>query len=216
MFLNYSECFILVRCLVFAPIIIRKVIQRLKLPIVRITGLESVFLHISSHAAPHVTNCIVVYVECSLCRLIRCPEYLIGRHCGISRQTEDHSSGDHLLSVSQCYSIECDRGFYCALFCVFMPRVSQCPISLRSKHMDVMYILRRLGICTTPDLYLGGTRFGVQAIVKFVMLSHSLFRQFRHNTLIRPRPIPFQVLPIHYLTITLLLDAMQSEIQRAT
>jgi hypothetical protein len=37
---------------------------------------------------------------CSLCRLIRRPEHLIGRHCGISRQTEDHSFGDHLISES--------------------------------------------------------------------------------------------------------------------
>jgi hypothetical protein len=25
--------------------------------------------------------------------------------------------------VSQCYAIECDRSFYCALFCAFMTRV---------------------------------------------------------------------------------------------
>jgi hypothetical protein len=35
---------------------------------------------------------------CSLCRLIRRPEHLIGRHCGISWQTESHSFGDHLIS----------------------------------------------------------------------------------------------------------------------
>jgi hypothetical protein len=39
-------------------------------------------------------------MECSLCRLIRRPEHLIGRHCGISRQTEGHSFGDHLISKS--------------------------------------------------------------------------------------------------------------------
>jgi hypothetical protein len=38
--------------------------------------------------------------------------------------------------ASQCYAIECDRSFYCALFCVFMPRMSQCPISLRC-HEDI-------------------------------------------------------------------------------
>jgi hypothetical protein len=37
---------------------------------------------------------------CSLCRLIRRPEHIIGRHCGISRQTEGHSFGDHLISES--------------------------------------------------------------------------------------------------------------------
>jgi hypothetical protein len=41
-----------------------------------------------------------IYVECSLCRLIRHPEHLIGRHCGISCQTEGHSFGDHLISES--------------------------------------------------------------------------------------------------------------------
>jgi hypothetical protein len=36
--------------------------------------------------------------------------------------------------VSQSYAIECYRSFYCALFCVFMTRVSQRLISLRSEH----------------------------------------------------------------------------------
>jgi hypothetical protein len=36
-------------------------------------------------------------------------------------------------SVSQCYAFECDRSFYCALFCVFMTHVS-CAISLRAEH----------------------------------------------------------------------------------
>jgi hypothetical protein len=40
------------------------------------------------------------YIERSLCRLIRRPEYLIGRHCSISRQTEGHAFGDHLISES--------------------------------------------------------------------------------------------------------------------
>jgi hypothetical protein len=76
-----------------------------------------------------------VNTGCSFCRLIRGPEHLIGRHCGISRKTEGHSfrwSPD--LWVCQPYAIECDRSFYCALFCVSMIRVSQCPISLRSGH----------------------------------------------------------------------------------
>jgi hypothetical protein len=40
------------------------------------------------------------YIECSLCRLIRHPEHLIGRHCGISEKTVGHSFGDHLISES--------------------------------------------------------------------------------------------------------------------
>jgi hypothetical protein len=39
-------------------------------------------------------------IECSLCRLIRRSENLIGRHCGFSRQTEGHSFGDHLICES--------------------------------------------------------------------------------------------------------------------
>jgi hypothetical protein len=40
------------------------------------------------------------YIECSLCRLIRPPERLIGRHCGIHRHTEGHSFGDHVIIES--------------------------------------------------------------------------------------------------------------------
>jgi hypothetical protein len=43
---------------------------------------------------------IFYYIGCSFCTLIRCPEHLIGRHCGISRQTEGHSFDDHLNSES--------------------------------------------------------------------------------------------------------------------
>jgi hypothetical protein len=53
--------------------------------------------------------------------------------------------------VSQCYAIECYGSFYCALFCVFMTSVSQCPISLRSEHPVSIYLsicLIYLLICT--------------------------------------------------------------------
>jgi hypothetical protein len=43
---------------------------------------------------------IISIVCSSLYRLIRRPEHLIGRHCGIFRQTEGHSFGDHLISES--------------------------------------------------------------------------------------------------------------------
>jgi hypothetical protein len=63
-------------------------------------------------------------IECSLYRLIRRPEHLIGRHCGISRQTEGHSFGDHLISES--VSVTQSRViFSCALLCVFMTRPDQ-------------------------------------------------------------------------------------------
>jgi hypothetical protein len=39
-------------------------------------------------------------IACSLCRLIKRPEHLIGRHCSISRQTEGHTFDDHLISES--------------------------------------------------------------------------------------------------------------------
>jgi hypothetical protein len=43
-------------------------------------------------------------IECSFCSFIGRPEHLIDRHCGISRATEGHSFGDHLISVSsQCH-----------------------------------------------------------------------------------------------------------------
>jgi hypothetical protein len=46
---------------------------------------------------------IFVNSRCWICRvlsvrLIRRPEHLICRHCGISRQIEGHSFGDHLIS----------------------------------------------------------------------------------------------------------------------
>jgi hypothetical protein len=77
----------------------------------------------------------VNYILCSFCTLIRHPEHLVGRHCVISRQTEGHLFGNPPDQwVSQCYAIERDRSFYCALFYVSMTRVSQFPISLRSEH----------------------------------------------------------------------------------
>jgi hypothetical protein len=50
----------------------------------------------------HFRECMYTYehIECSLRRLIRRPEYLIGRHRGISRQSEGNLFGDHLISES--------------------------------------------------------------------------------------------------------------------
>jgi hypothetical protein len=74
------------------------------------------------------------YIGCSLCRLITRPEHLIGRRWYLPANWSSFIrwSPDHW--VSQCYAIECYRSFYCALFCVFMTRVCQCPISLRAEH----------------------------------------------------------------------------------
>jgi hypothetical protein len=69
------------------------------------------------------------YTECSLCRLIRRPgsfsERSVGRHCGIPRQTEDHSFSEHLISesVSVMPSSVIEASFYCSLICVFMAHV---------------------------------------------------------------------------------------------
>jgi hypothetical protein len=56
---------------------------------------------------------------------------ILSADADISRQTKGHSFGDHLSSVTLPSVIE---SFYFALFCVFMTRVSQCPISLRAEH----------------------------------------------------------------------------------
>jgi hypothetical protein len=47
------------------------------------------------------------------------------------------------LKVSQCYAFECDRSFYCALFCVFMTRVKSMPTQLVRWTPDVQ-------VCTWP------------------------------------------------------------------
>jgi hypothetical protein len=39
-------------------------------------------------------------IGCSFCRLIRRPDHLIGKLCGMSRKTKVHSFGDHLISES--------------------------------------------------------------------------------------------------------------------
>jgi hypothetical protein len=77
---------------------------------------------------------ITPYVGCSFCRLMRRPEHLIGRHWYLPANWRSFIRWPPNQWVSQCYVIECDRSFYCALFCVFMTRVSHCPISLRAEH----------------------------------------------------------------------------------
>jgi hypothetical protein len=55
----------------------------------------------------------------------RSPQNVVLGDCGIPRQTEDHSFGDHLISesVSVAPSSVTEASFYCALFCVFMAGV---------------------------------------------------------------------------------------------
>jgi hypothetical protein len=51
---------------------------------------------------------------------------------GSTQPLKQMTTTDHW--VIQCYAIECNRSFYYALFCIFMTRVSQCSISLRTEH----------------------------------------------------------------------------------
>jgi hypothetical protein len=75
-------------------------------------------------------------IECSLCGIIRRPEHLSGRHRSLPANWRSFVQWSPDQWVSQCYAIECDRIFYCALFCVFMTRVSRCPFSLCAE--DIM------------------------------------------------------------------------------
>jgi hypothetical protein len=84
-------------------------------------------------------------IGCSFCRLIRRREHLISRHWCLPANWRLFIRWSPDQWVSQCYAIECDRNFCCALFCVFMTRVSQCPISLRAKHpLKCHYSRRRI------------------------------------------------------------------------
>jgi hypothetical protein len=71
--------------------------------------------------------------------LIRRPEHLIGGHCGISRQTEGHSFGDHLISESVSVT---PLSVIQASVVLFMIRVSQYSIILRAEHPLVLFFPR--------------------------------------------------------------------------
>jgi hypothetical protein len=86
------------------------------------------------YSVRYVTHVCLWNTECSLYRIIRRPEHLIGRHWHLPENWRPFIQWSSDQLVSQCYAIECYRSFYCALFCVFMTRVSQCPITLRSEH----------------------------------------------------------------------------------
>jgi predicted GNAT family acetyltransferase len=90
------------------------------------------------------------YTGCSFCRLIRRPELLIGRHTVISRQTEGHSFGDHMISES--VNVTSSSVFYCAMFCVFMTRVRQCLISLRTEYPLVTELHKVKQSCRSANI----------------------------------------------------------------
>jgi hypothetical protein len=66
-----------------------------------------VYLHLHSYIKIRTSKALLsVRTECSLCRLIGRPEYLIGRHCGISWQTGGHSVTTWAVSQSLYDSCE--------------------------------------------------------------------------------------------------------------
>jgi hypothetical protein len=87
-------------------------------------------------------------IECSLCRLIERPEHLISRHWYLLANWRSFIPSSPEQWVSPCYAIECDRSFYCTLFCVFMTRVSQCPISLHSGNFTKMFFPLTINLST--------------------------------------------------------------------
>jgi hypothetical protein len=99
-------------------------------------------------------------IGCSFCRPIRCPEHVIGRHWYLPADWKSFIRSDQW--VSQCYAIECDISFCCALLCVFMTRVSQCPISLRAEH--TLY----------TDKKLSYSRFGKKNMTRDIPLWNNL------------------------------------------
>jgi hypothetical protein len=58
-------------------------------------------------------------VECSLCRLIRRSEHLIGRHWYLPANWRSFIRWSPEQWVSQCYAIECYRSFCCVLLCLY-------------------------------------------------------------------------------------------------
>jgi hypothetical protein len=94
-------------------------------------GLSEQFCNWNS---PERLICRSTKKKCSLCRLIGRTEHLIGRHWYLPANWRSFFRWSSEQWVSQCYATECDRSFYCALFCVFMTRVSQCPTSQRAEH----------------------------------------------------------------------------------
>jgi hypothetical protein len=68
---------------------------------------------------PKCCTILWAYRGCSFCRLIRRPEHLIGRYWYLQTNRSSFIRWSSAQWVGQCYAIECDRSFYCALFCVF-------------------------------------------------------------------------------------------------
>jgi hypothetical protein len=112
--------------------------------------------------------CFFPSILCSFWRLIRRPEHLIGRRWYLPANCRSFIRWLPDQWVSQCYAIEYDRSFYCALFCVFMTRVSQCPISLRAEHSifvnpSFFFLFRH--ILATCLLFLGSNMCKISTVM---------------------------------------------------
>jgi hypothetical protein len=70
--------------------------------------------------------CIYRRTGCSFCRLISRPKHLMGRHWYLPANWRSFIRWSPDQWVGQCYAS--------LVFCVFMTRVSQCPISLLAEH----------------------------------------------------------------------------------
>jgi hypothetical protein len=89
--------------------------------------------------------------------------------------------------VSHCYAIECDRNFYCSLFCVFMTCVSQCLNNIRYVVNCVKKIVRMLFLIRERRLRSGG-------IAPFIPRLSSWDGQFRSlTTLPRGKEPPVRI-----------------------
>jgi hypothetical protein len=72
---------------------------------------------------PSHNTLILLYTGCSFCRLIRRPQHFIGRHFYLPTNWRSFIWWSSDQCVSQCYTTECDRSFYCVL-CLYDSRES--------------------------------------------------------------------------------------------
>jgi hypothetical protein len=86
----------------------------------------------------------LLYIECSFCRLIRCPrsflETLIGRQFGSPQQTESHSFGDYLI-VQSC-ATKCYSSFL--LFCSVLCLHGSCELQFRTRNFHLWLLCEKL------------------------------------------------------------------------
>jgi hypothetical protein len=79
--------------------------------------------------------------------------------------------------ASQCSAIECDRSFYCALFCAFATRLSKCPIGLRAEHPILFELV------TTKQLWMLELAHHVTTVIVCLLLSRIATKVFTVHAL---------------------------------